>query len=199
MLLVLRKVLQVNPEDTPSNIFLSHVYSAFDTLTRRVRLLIGNNTNNLGEYFMSIVASFNTRVKAAGIRFTKGHSARLEIFRRTLGSTPIRQLKKLAQQWAMTTARRKKLSARKRFFTNTSIKLSSKEIREPSGVDKNYGSNATASDLDCSALEIAKTDFLTRLQCTATEIPSIKKVTRLQKNSIYNNWIEYRKTELPLP
>ena len=41
------KVLQVNPEDAPSNIFLSHVYSAFDTQTRRARLLIGNDTSNL--------------------------------------------------------------------------------------------------------------------------------------------------------
>ena len=204
------KVLQVNPEDTPSNIFLSHVYSAFDTLTRRARLLIGNHTSNLAEYFMSIVARliggknimvsqsarYTTRVKAAGIRFTKGHSARLEIFRRTVGSTPSRQLKKLAQQRAMTTARRKKLSARKRLFTNASTKLPSKEIREPTGADKNYGSNATAPDLDCSALEIAKTDFLTRLQCTATEILSIEKATRLQRNSIDNNWIEYRKNRI---
>ena len=98
------KVRQVNPEDTPSNIFLSHVYSAFDILTGRARLLIGSNTSNLPEYFMSIVARliggknimvsqsarYTTCVKAAGIRFTKGHSARLEIFRRTVGSTPSR-------------------------------------------------------------------------------------------------------------
>ena len=99
----------------------------------------------------------------------------------------------------MTTARRKKLSARKRLFTNDSTRLPSKEIREPTGPDKNYGSNATAPDLDCSALKIAKTDFLTRLQCTATEILSIEKATSLQGNSIDNNWIEYRKTELQLP
>ena len=105
----------------------------------------------------------------------KGHTDRLEIFRRTVRSLPSRQLKKLAQQRAMTTARRKKLSARQRLFTNTSTKLSSKEIREPTGADKNYGSNATAPDLDCSALEIAKTDFLTRLQCTATESSVSKK------------------------
>ena len=50
------KIVEFSEEGAPSNIFLSHVYSAFDTLTRRARFLIGNSTSNLAEYFMSIVA-----------------------------------------------------------------------------------------------------------------------------------------------
>ena len=96
----------------------------------------------------------------------------------------------------MTTARRKKLSARKRLFTNASTKLPSKRNQGANQSRQNYGSNATAPDLDCSALEIAKTDFLTRLQCTATEILSIEKANRLQRNSIDNSWIEYRKNRI---
>ena len=197
------KIVEFSEEGAPSNIFLSHVYSAFDTLTRRARFLIGNSTSNLAEYFMSIVAKliggknimvtkrarYTTRVTAAGIKYSKGHSARLHIFRRSLGSTPSRLLKRLAEQRARRAINKQTWKAKRRLFG----KPFTKKVSKP---DKNYGPNACVPDLDLDSLEDAKSDFLNRVQCTDLEIHEIEEAIRLQINCIDNRWLEYRKNRI---
>ena len=137
------KIVELETEKIPSSAFISHIYEAFDTLIRRARLLIGNGTSNLAEYFMSIVARFiggknimvskrgryNTRVTAAGIRYAKGHLGRQEIFRKSIGATPTRQLKKLTRERIMASLRKKNAKPKSAYLAVFQERLLAEEIK----------------------------------------------------------------------
>ena len=167
--------------DCPSMIFLCHVLQAFETLTRRARLLIGNNTSNLAEYFMSIVAKliggkqflvtqngrYNSRVAAAGVKYSKGELGRLHIYRKITGRIPPRATTKLSMRKSRLRALKKR--ARKSMTCRNEI-LKQKKVNEPDG---KYGPNATTPDLAAVDFKIMKSAFLQRLECSTEQIQEI--------------------------
>ena len=72
---------------------------------------------------------YNTRVTAAGIRYAKGHLGRQEIFRKGIGATPTRQLKKLTCERIMASLREKSAKPKSAYLAVFQERLLAEEIK----------------------------------------------------------------------
>lgn len=193
-----------------SGIF-DHVENLVERLVSKAPRLLQNTTSNAAEYYMSLVAKFNSgkrinftqrgsfqrRCHAAALRFQKGYSWESSPYKNLTGKSPGSAHKNVVRK---RTREHQTASRRKLDYPENEPAKKKRKMWKPAPHDKDYGPGAEQvsdyedDDLSPQVLEKKCTEFLATLTVTKDERDQIVQETTGQADC--QRWHELRRVRL---
>ena len=171
----------------------AEIMAAVNILANKANRLVTNNTTNLAETFMSLVARFSggkqinrsnsggyhIRCQAAGLDYQNSAQWLSRSWKTSFGNSPSTVAKKYIRK-----QNRKREMARKRLYTEAGKRRCKKRIlKRADKPDKYYGPNAQEPDISASELEKRSKEVLHSLSLDSDSVKQLESLTKLQYNS----------------